>query len=323
MKRLSDYIEQWRERNSKRVLVENSCLYIDTCITQMPFADAMFYNIIDLLTDICNDTKFVYRGTNAQVFAAFSAFFDTYGQRVMNMLFDNGFAVIKIDRTNGVFLRIMDISEYTTETHGTRVDVRAIDGGELYVMRSPTFCTCGKSDRQMLRPYLKYLDNVLNGSNTANERMGVLMAVSPESVGGASTQPTLTKWEKDEFEELLGGDESKYGILKKQKSVILFPKPMKFQTISLSSIDNRLSERVRMCILAIADRIKVPANQIAIIDSNNSRSLSNGSELREGDKAKYKSFRRFLNATFWLFARDLGLGDIDYIISGEPQENTL
>lgn len=323
MKRLSDYIEQWRERNNKRVLVDNSPLYVDTCITQMPFADAMFYNIIDLLTDICNDTKFVYRGTNSQVFAAFSAFFDTYGQRVMNMLFDNGFAVIKIDRTNGVFLRIMDISEYTTETHGTRVEVRAIDGGEVYVMRSPTFCTCGKSDRQLLRPYLKYLDNVLNGSNTANERMGVLMAVSPESVGGAATQPTLTKWEKDEFEELLGGDESKYGILKKQKSVILFPKPMKFQTISLSSIDNRLSERVRMCILAIADRIKVPANQIAIIDSNNSRSLSNGSELREGDKAKYKSFRRFLNATFWLFARDLGLGDIDYIISGEPQENTL
>lgn len=323
MKRLSDYIEQWRDRYSKSVLVDNSRLYVDTCITQMPFAEAMFYNIIDLLTDICNDTKFVYRGTNAQVFAAFSAFFDTYGQQVMNLLFDNGFAVIKIDRTSGVFLRLMDISEYTTETHGTRVEVRAIDGSEVYVMRSPTFCAVGKSDRQLLKPYLKYLDNVLNGSNTANERMGVLISVSPESVSGAPTQPTLTKWEKDEFEKKLGGDESEYGILKKQKSVILFPKPMRFQTISLSSIDNKLTERVKMCILAIADRIKVPANQIAIIDSNNSRSLSNGGELREGDKAKYKSFRRFLNATFWIMARDLGLGDIDYIISGEPQENTL
>lgn len=323
MKRLSDYIEQWRDRYSKSVLVDNSRLYVDTCITQMPFADAMFYNIVDILTDICNDTKFVYRGINSQVFAAFSAFFDTYGQQVMNLLFDNGFAVIKIDRTSGVFLRLMDISEYTTETHGTRVEVRAIDGSEVYVMRSPTFCSVGKSDRQLLKPYLKYLDNVLNGSNTANERMGVLISVSPESVSGAPTQPTLTKWEKDEFEKKLGGDESEYGILKKQKSVILFPKPMRFQTISLSSIDNKLTERVKMCILAIADRIKVPANQIAIIDSNNSRSLSNGGELREGDKAKYKSFRRFLNATFWIMARDLGLGDIDYIISGEPQENTL
>ena len=323
MKRLSDYIEQWRDRYSKSVLVDNSRLYVDTCITQMPFADAMFYNIVDILTDICNDTKFVYRGINSQVFAAFSAFFDTYGQQVMNLLFDNGFAVIKIDRTNGVFLRLMDISEYTTETHGTRVEVRAIDGSEVYVMRSPTFCAVGKSDRQLLKPYLKYLDNVLNGSNTANERMGVLISVSPESVSGAPTQPTLTKWEKDEFEKKLGGDESEYGILKKQKSVILFPKPMRFQTISLSSIDNKLTERVKMCILAIADRIKVPANQIAIIDSNNSRSLSNGGELREGDKAKYKSFRRFLNSTFWIMARDLGLGDIDYIISGEPQENTL
>ena len=214
MKRLSDYIEQWRDRYSKSVLVDNSRLYVDTCITQMPFAEAMFYNIIDLLTDICNDTKFVYRGTNAQVFAAFSAFFDTYGQQVMNLLFDNGFAVIKIDRTSGVFLRLMDISEYTTETHGTRVEVRAIDGSEVYVMRSPTFCAVGKSDRQLLKPYLKYLDNVLNGSNTANERMGVLISVSPESVSGAPTQPTLTKWEKDEFEKKLGGDESEYGILK-------------------------------------------------------------------------------------------------------------
>lgn len=323
MKRLSDYIEQWRDRYIKSVLVDNSRLYVDTCITQMPFADAMFYNIVDILTDICNDTKFVYRGINSQVFAAFSAFFDTYGQQVMNLLFDNGFAVIKIDRTSGVFLRLLGVGEYITETQGNRVNIKAIDGSEVYVMRSPTFCAVGKSDRQLLKPYLKYLDNVLNGSNTANERMGVLISVSPESVSGAPTQPTLTKWEKDEFEKKLGGDESEYGILKKQKSVILFPKPMRFQTISLSSIDNKLTERVKMCILAIADRIKVPANQIAIIDSNNSRSLSNGGELREGDKAKYKSFRRFLNSTFWIMARDLGLGDIDYIISGEPQENTL
>ena len=58
-------------------------------------------------------------------------------------------------------------------------------------------------------------------------------------------------------------------------------------------------------------------------DSDNSRSLSNGSELRVGDAQKYKSFRRFLNATFWLFAKDLGLGDIDYMIAGEPQENKI
>ena len=49
----------------------------------------------------------------------------------------------------------------------------------------------------------------------------------------------------------------------------------------------------------------------------------NGSELRVGDAQKYKSFRRLLNATFWLFAKDLGLGDIDYVIAGEPQENKI
>ena len=319
--KIKDYIYALRTAVAN-MLLDHGQLYCDLQIGNYKFADCIFYNICDILTDICNDTKFVYRGQQAALFAAFAAFFDTYGQRVMDMLFADGYSVLRVEREQGVYIRLMARDEYHVQTEKGGLKVSANDGGEVYVMRSPTFSTLGQSDRALLRPYLVYLDNVLNGSNTANERMGVLMAVSPEGTA-AGNQPNLSKWEKDEFEKELGGDDSKYGILKKQKSVILFPRPMKFQTISLSAIDNRLSERVKMCILAIADRIKVPANQIAIIDSDNSRSLSNGSELRVGDAQKYKSFRRFLNATFWLFAKDLGLGDIDYTIAGEPQENKI
>src|SRR5574344_850160 len=128
MKRMSDYIEQWMARRSRNVLFENTRPYVDIAISSYPFADAMFYNIVDILTDICNDTKFIYNGLQKQTFAAFSAFFDTYGQQVMNLLFDDGFAVIKIDRTNGIFLRLLGVGEYITETQGTRVNVKAIDG---------------------------------------------------------------------------------------------------------------------------------------------------------------------------------------------------
>ena len=76
---------------------------------------------------------------------------------------------------------------------------------------------------------------------------------------------------------------------------------------------------MRRAILALCDRIKVPANQVAIIDANSSKALSNGSELREGDKSKYKSFRRLFERTFWQMAYDMGI-EIQYTIKGEPMD---
>ena len=70
--------------------------------------------------------------------------------------------------------------------------------------------------------------------------------------------------------------------------------------------------------LAIADRIKVPANQVGLIDAMSSKSLSNGSELREGDYNKYQSFERLLDCTFVQFARDLGLyPGMSEVVQGE------
>lgn len=69
--------------------------------------------------------------------------------------------------------------------------------------------------------------------------------------------------------------------------------------------------------MVLADRIKVPANQIAIIDANSSKTLSNGSELREGDRAKYASFRRLFERTFVQMANDLGI-KFAYTLTGEP-----
>lgn len=318
--KITDYIREWRERlKAGHVLTDNAQLFCDMQIGGMQFARLLFFNIVDILTDIINDVDFTYSGSKQSLFRSFVVFVDVHGQQVLDTLYYQGYAVLAIEDD---YIYMLSSDEYSVCYTNKDVIVEPNKRDlRYYVMRSQTFATLGQSDYQVLHPYLKYADNILNGSNTANERMGVLMAVSPESVSGLPSVPTLTKTEQENFEQKLGGNDTKYGILKRQKSVILFPRPMRFQTISLSTIDNRLSERLRLCVLAITDRIRVPANQIAMIDSNSSKSLANGTELREGDKAKYKSFRRLLNATFWTFGvRELGLVGLDYIISGEPRE---
>lgn len=313
-------IRNWFSLSRNNVARDGGSLFVDARISAMNFATCLFLNVCDILTDICNDTTFTYSGGNNARFRAFKNFFDACGQQIMDKLYIDGFVVIDITSD---FLFVMDQSEYNTvqRPDGSVVVFPIDDRRKIYVMKSPTYIATGKSDWQILHPYLRYANNVLNASSTANERMGIMLAVSPDWNSSLPTDITISKEEREEIEQELGGNDSKYGILRNQKSVALFPRPMRFQTISLASVDNKLIERLKVCVLAIADRIKVPANQIAFIDSNSSKTLANGSELREGDKSKYKSYRRMLNATFWHFAAyGLGLVGVDYIIDGEPQE---
>lgn len=287
---------------------------------RMNFANVIFYNICDLLTDISAAVEFRYKGGDLQLFAGFKTFFDSWGKYVLNALFKNGFVVIG-RRKGDTWFWVLDPSEYTQNTtnggllkvYPNRNDV------EIYVMSSQTMKLEGKSDREMLQPFLRYLDNVLNGSNTVSERMGTLVVMSPQQASGVPVSTILTEKDKERIEKEIGGNDSKYGYLRNQKSMLLLPNAMNIQTINLAGMDNRMQEKVRTAILAVCDRIKVPANQVAIIDANSSKTLANGSELREGDLTKYRNFRRLLNVTFYQMAIDLGL-DVDYIIENEPRE---
>ena len=130
----------------------------------------------------------------------------------------------------------------------------------------------------------------------------------------APTATVLTKEQKQEMEKEM---RKEYGALSDQSNIMLLPREMSWQTINLAGLDLKMQEKVKIAILAIADRIKIPANQVAIIDAQSSKQLANGSEIREGDKLKYKSFRRLFERTFADMAREYGLR-IDYIIDGEP-----
>jgi hypothetical protein len=92
---------------------------------------------------------------------------------------------------------------------------------------------------------------------------------------------------------------------------------MNWQVINLAGLELRLQEKVKTAILAIVDRVKIPANQVAIIDAQTNKQMANGSEIREGDKLKYKTFRRLFERTFVDMARSYALR-ISYAIDGEP-----
>jgi hypothetical protein len=279
------------------------------------FATLIWYNICDLLTDIIEDVKI--SGTNgtqiAQV-AAFRAFVYAWGKSILQKLFDEGFVVIAYDRA---FLRfwILDATEYRKKTEdGVTIIEPKDDTLDVYVMKSATFVMYNKSDKDLCHGFLSFLDDVLNGSATVSKRLGAVVVASPKNLTNAPTATVLTEEQKKKLEKEMRED---YGALSSQSNIMLLPREMSWQTINLAGLDLKMQEKVKTAILAIVDRIKIPANQVAIIDAQSNKSLANGGEIREGDKLKYKTFRRLFERTFADMARFYGL-QIEYVIDGEP-----
>ena len=279
------------------------------------FAELIWYNMCDLLTDLAEDVKIDVDGATDSdklyKFAAFKAFFYSWGKCVLQRLFDEGYVVVGYD---GVRFWQMAEKEYTTPNKDDKtLVVPNKDGVEVYVMRSACYISRGRSDKSICQGFLDFLDDVLNGSATVSKRLGALVVASPKNLTSAPTATVLSKEAKEELEKTLRED---YGALAKQSNLLLLPREMAWQVINLAGLDLKTMEKARLAILAIADRVKIPANQVAIIDAESSKQLANGSELREGDKAKYKTFRRLFERTFVQMATELGL-KIRYTIDGE------
>lgn len=288
-------------------------------ISTHKFGETIFYNIVEMLTDIYTEVEWLPLGEVSEKYKAWKSFLQRNGQRILvQLLTGKGYAVIGYKQdVAGLwhFWQLHDM-DYTTTTIDNTLVVQANDPSiSCYILRSPSFEALGQSDRQLCEPYIRLLDNVLNATNTITEQLGVVVVASPNDPSSSPMSYVLSEDDKKEIEESL---QKEYGALKNQKRFMLLPRSMNFQTINLAGLDTRLQEKTRTAILAIADRLKVPANQIAIIDANSSKSLSNGSELREGDMAKYRQFRRLLNATYFDMAYELGFR-VDYTIENEPK----
>lgn len=307
-------------RRSDRVLWQNLFSYGwgDLFAERLPFADAIFLNICDILTDLANDIEWVNKDGDPYLFAEFVAFYNAWGKTVLNRLAEAGYVVIGY---KGIFRILKENEDYRLITDAKGVnEVCPLDAEmKIYTMKSSTYLLKGKSDREICAPFLSFLDNVLNASNTVSSRLGALVVMCPEQQAGLPTQVTLTKEQKSDLEKQT---ESEYGALSKQKQLMILPRSMRTSIINLSGLDLRTIDKARLAILAVCDRMKVPANQVAIIDANSSKSLANGTELREGDFNKYQSFERLINSTFVQMAAAFDI-PLTYNIYNKPQRAAI
>lgn len=281
----------------------------------MPFGDVVFRNIYALITNILNDVTFTKIKGDVAKFAMFKVFVEQYGQMALNLLFERGFIVIGL---SDVGLWLMNVNEYTTHTTAEgRFVIEPKNDQKIFVLYSDIFEEKQISYKQHLRPYIHYIDSVLNSSATLNERLGTLIIGSPKNLSNAPTEIVLPKTEKDRLEKELSED---YGSLSRQKQIMLLPREMSWQTINLAGFDNKTYEKLNIAVMVIADALQVPANQVSLIDSFNSKAFSNGTELREGDFLKYATFERLLNSTLIKLAQAMEL-NVTYTIYNKPTRN--
>ena len=318
--KLTDRISQLRERFFRRWETTRAVVFGWGSISSHQYGDTIFRNIVELLTDLTNDVEWVNtKRTGNLRFAEFKVFFERDGQLALWRFYKKGYAVIGVKDGDSPRFRLFEDNEWGKEraTNNTERYVSKIDGWKCYVMQSETFREEGKSDYDLCRPFITFLDNVFNASNTSTERLGTFIVASPETPNGYPTPVVLNKEQKKDLETEI---ENEYGALRKQRQIMLLPRGMNFQVIGMDGIDRKLTEKIRTCVLAICDRVKVPANQVAIIDANSGKTLANGSELREGDYNKYQSFERLLNHTFVRRTAEMGM-DLTYTIYNKPSRN--
>ena len=338
--KITDYIRRAFRRGG--VLVDGNLTngFSSLGLLVNDFGSLVWLNICDLICDLIEQvrlTEDANMGESGRArFTAFRRLIYDYGHAIWQKVLDEGYVVVGIwehydedengvrsDKVGNVFYRLLRSSEYTT-TSNERNDIIVTptitdpDFVGVEVVRSTTYATRQVSDLGMCRNWIKYIDAVMSASDTCVRRLGAVVIASPKNLASANTFYVLTEKEKTALETQL---QEEYGTLRNQKSVMVLPREMSWQTVSLANLDTKLNDKMRLAILAICDRIKVPANQVAIIDANSSKSLSNGSELREGDKMKYKTARRLFEATFVQLANDLGI-KFTYIFEGEPAEET-
>lgn len=299
-------------------------------LTCFQFGELVFHNIVELLTDLNNDVEFFLVGDRGRMtFAEFSRFFKSEGETAMWRVYREGFAVVGYKLSDEkdmdgndiqrfvTDIRLLDRDEWDERQVNGDTFIRAKDDSwRVYVMKSQTYKMVAKSDWDLCKPAIEFLDNTLNASNTSVKKMGAFVVASPETPSGVPARVTLNPDDKKAMEDEISKG---YGLLSRQRQIMLLPQGMRFETISLTGIDNKMLERVKLNVELIADRLKVPASQIAVIDASAGKSLSNGGEVYEGDRLKYKTYERMLNKTFVALAEAIGL-KVTYTIYNKPAD---
>ena len=287
----------------------------DIDIGSLDFATIVFENICDLLVDLVSDTTLILKSGNPTTFKAFSDFFYRDGKRTLVDIFANGYAVIGY--SDGKF-EILDTGDYYKKIDGKKIEFvhrNPYWQGEIIVFEGEHHRIYQMSHLEKLKPFMQLLNNVLNASNTVTKKLGVSIFATPRTMSGMNT---VAKLHSHEIEKLEKDIEKGYGAIDTQKIIHFLSDDLRFEIINLAGQNLGLNEKMRVAVLAIADKIKIPANQIGLIDANTSKAFANGSEIKEGDFQKYQAFERLLQSTFVELAKMLHI-EITYEIYNKPK----
>ena len=282
-------------------------------IGNFKFAEVIFENITEILIDLQSDTSLIFKGGNEISFDIINLFFKKEGKKFLYYTYRYG-RVFLIFEDNA--LTIAEPSDIQKETRGDYdyFFSKKDKAKRVIVFDSEHYQMYGKSHFDKLFPFFDLLNNILNASNTITKRLGVAVFATPVTPGSSSFTGNLTPEQKRKIETEL---ENTYGALDSQSILHVLTEDLKFNQINLAGQNINLTERSKIAILTIADKIKVPANQISLIDASASKAFANGSEILAGDFQKYQSFERLLVSTFYNLAEILGCS-ITYDIYNKP-----
>lgn len=277
------------------------------------FAEVIFENITEILIDLQSDTSLIFQGGNEISFDIINLFFKKEGKKFLYYTYRYG-RVFLIFEDNA--LTIAEPADIQKETRGDYdyFFSKKNKAKRVIVFDSEHYQMYGKSHFDKLFPFFDLLNNILNASNTITKRLGVAVFATPVTPGSSSFTGNLTPEQKRKIETEL---ENTYGALESQNILHILTEDLKFNQINLAGQNINLTERSKIAILTIADKIKVPANQISLIDASTSKAFANGSEILAGDFQKYQSFERLIVSTFYPLAEILGCA-ITYDIYNKP-----
>jgi hypothetical protein len=259
-------------------------------LSKYKFADIILSQMFEKIFEKLQKTKWYLDAGSTERFANFEMLFKNYFAQIILMLFKDGFVCFSVDENK------------------ISVSKKSKNSIEKY---SQDYFLYGKSTYDICKDLLKYIDNILNASNTTLERLGAFIAVSPE----ANTPDGVEYWQEKQRKEIEDVIQKDYGALDKQNNIMLLSRASKLQSVGIDASKMQLSQRLHDAIELLCGAVKVPYDQLPIagasIYANQEQSLIQ----------LYDTCESWAN-WFAQLAERFGI-IVSYEIEGKPASNLL
>lgn len=134
---------------------------------------------------------------------------------------------------------------------------------------SDDYATLGKSTMDIIKPFVRITDDILNAIETSTKRLGVLVLLTPASDTYGNASRGLTEAEMRKIEQSIQRD---YGMLEEQSIVKVLNHELKVDTVNISGQDLKLEDKLCLVIKLLVGKLGIPyeLTPFATISTNTS-----------------------------------------------------